>query len=194
MSVCWAPDFTSFLNGASPPHFWSCNGLNSHLRWVPSLPRYPPWILHVNYGFELFLLLLESPALRPPGACLPGLGRAAGEAGGVRQAGSQPAAVRSTDCNGLSFFFFFFFPFSLPTPFLPYPARLGCLLPPWLAIWGWQGGVVVSRGCVCLLFGFLKGEIETASGGGGGSGGVCPQPRSTPLATKSPLLPASAVN
>lgn len=123
LSVCWAPDFTSFLNGASPPHFWSCNGLNSHLRWVPSLPRYPPWILHVNYGFELFLLLLESPALRPPGACLPGLGRAAGEAGGVRQAGSQPAAVRSTDCNGLSFFFFFFF--LSPFPPLSFPTQPG---------------------------------------------------------------------
>lgn len=156
----------------------------SHLRWVLFLPhaqarrarcpptapsQYPPWILHdVNYGFELFLPLLASPALRPPGAC---------QAWGVQpgrpwgEAGSQPAS-RSTDCNGLLSL--------LPSHPLPYPARPGCLLAPSLAILG------VARGCGCFswLCVFVvrvkKGKLRLQVGEVEGLGGACPQSRSAP--------------
>lgn len=114
-----------------------------------------------------------------------------GEAGGARQAGRQAASPLQREAQIAMDSFF-----SLSSQPLPYPARPGCLLlpPPHPAILG------VVRGCGCFLWlcvfvvRVLKREIETASGGGGGSGGVYPQSRSAPLATKSPLLPASAVN
>lgn len=147
-------------------------------------PQYPSWILHdVNHGSELFLPSLTAPPCAHPVPARPGAGQ-------WGEAGRQPA--RCSEKHRLQWTHFFS---SLLSPF---PTRPGwaasCPPPPSLAILG------VARGCGCFLWlcvfvvRVLKREIETASGGGRGSGGVYPQSRSAPLATKSPLLPASAVN
>lgn len=130
----------------------------------------------MNHGFELFLSLLDSPALHPPGACQ-AWGMQLGEAGGVRQAGSQPAAVRSTDCNGLSFF-----PPLPSQPFPSLPSQAGLPPTPLASHFGGGKGVWLFLVVVCVCCsGFKKGKLRLQVGEVEGLGESAPNPGVPPL-------------